>query len=286
MRFFSLLASFYLVLIQATVAQLPNKGATLLIHCDDACTIRVDGDSFGSLPTDGTKKISVVPGEHLVSAVSTAGKKWVRTVSVETGRQVVAEVSFSANGNGDTVSHGAGSQVRPVDSVTTSGTGGFGSTANGEKSGQRSSTATAGGKTEVSVIAGWYKWENVQTKTVRLGNSSCSVDITEQLLFQVPSAKETYPSSVAYSRDVLLSKNVSDACLDHMDDPEASAEMRWNASIEIKSSGDGFAFAGKISNCKSCSFGDVKGRAARIDSSSLSISLERPTEGQYRVSTY
>lgn len=64
-------------------------GTPVLISSDEECRVSVDGEEVGTVLAGGLKKISLAPGEHLVSAVCSGTRKWKETVTVGREQKVV-----------------------------------------------------------------------------------------------------------------------------------------------------------------------------------------------------
>jgi len=65
----------------------------LLIFTTAALAVSVDGEEVGSLPENGTQKISVTVGQHLVLAKDAAGDVvWRQVVEAKAGEQVVVNI--------------------------------------------------------------------------------------------------------------------------------------------------------------------------------------------------
>src|SRR3954467_5103247 len=71
--------------------------APLVIETDLACTLTVDGDDQGELPANGTKKLELSMGEHVLRAVSKEDSSvvWRKVVDVnsEARRAAVIELA-------------------------------------------------------------------------------------------------------------------------------------------------------------------------------------------------
>src|SRR4051812_43330244 len=69
---------------------------SILVSCPLGCNLSVDGESVGVLPVDGTKKVLVSEGEHLVRASGGKGGAFSRIVTIKPGKQSVVEITFSS----------------------------------------------------------------------------------------------------------------------------------------------------------------------------------------------
>lgn len=73
-----------------------TKSGTLLITTDAPCKVRIDGEDAGELAPDGSKKVSVAFGQHLVRATSnddpTVTTQW--TGNAATTEQVLIQLSL------------------------------------------------------------------------------------------------------------------------------------------------------------------------------------------------
>jgi len=67
----------------------------MLLSSETACTVSVDGEQVAMLAAGGAKKIQVSPGEHLVVAVATDGRRSTQTVAARDA-QVVVTFDFAA----------------------------------------------------------------------------------------------------------------------------------------------------------------------------------------------
>ncbi len=71
-------------------------GTPVVITGDEECEVSVDGESIGTVAAGEIKKISLVSGEHLVSASCPGGRRWKDTVTVGKDQKVVTIASASS----------------------------------------------------------------------------------------------------------------------------------------------------------------------------------------------
>ena len=73
-----------------------TTGPTLLLHTDEACAVKVDGDEVARLQPGDTKRVPVGLGQHLVEAVNEeSGARWEQEVQVKTRAQVLVRITLA-----------------------------------------------------------------------------------------------------------------------------------------------------------------------------------------------
>ena len=79
----------------------PNKPpakpstATILVVCDLACNLKLDGETKGTLDAGGSKKVPVSLGQHLVNATTTDGlDKVEQEVDLKTPAQTIVRLQL------------------------------------------------------------------------------------------------------------------------------------------------------------------------------------------------
>jgi len=72
-------------------------GGTLLVSCDSACSVSIDGDSLGTLAANAAKRIPSEPGRHIVLGTSSESAGLVKrnVVEVRAGQQEVVLLEFA-----------------------------------------------------------------------------------------------------------------------------------------------------------------------------------------------
>ena len=96
----------------------PAPTGTLVISCDDACDLDLDGDSMGRLAKGQVRRFTVPPGAHILSARTSDGREWSGTATVETGRQAAVVIALSAPAKADSaVAAPRGSLLISVDAA-------------------------------------------------------------------------------------------------------------------------------------------------------------------------
>ena len=80
----------------------PAALPTLLVMCDLACDWKLDGEVKGQIDAEGSAKVKVEPGQHMVEATTEDGVDQVKQPSIvkPTGRL------WSASNSGPYVTHG------------------------------------------------------------------------------------------------------------------------------------------------------------------------------------
>jgi hypothetical protein len=81
---------------QSKVPKRTPAGPTLLLHTDEACTVKVDGEEVARLQPADTKRVPVGLGQHLVEAANEeTGARWEQEVQVKTRAQVLVRITLA-----------------------------------------------------------------------------------------------------------------------------------------------------------------------------------------------
>jgi hypothetical protein len=81
---------------QSKPAKRTTTRTTLLLHTDEACTVKVDGDEVAHMQAGDTKKVQVGLGQHLVEAVNEeTAARWEQEVQVKTRAQVLVRITLA-----------------------------------------------------------------------------------------------------------------------------------------------------------------------------------------------
>ena len=73
----------------------PAKSALVILSGTD-CTLSVDGEKAADIRADEPVRLEVVPGDYVISAVASDGRKWSRVLRVE-GFKTIVQVDFSTS---------------------------------------------------------------------------------------------------------------------------------------------------------------------------------------------
>jgi hypothetical protein len=81
---------------QSKPAKRTTTRTMLLLHTDEACTVKVDGDEVAHMQAGDTKKVQVGLGQHLVEAVNEeTAARWEQEVQVKTRAQVLVRITLA-----------------------------------------------------------------------------------------------------------------------------------------------------------------------------------------------
>lgn len=83
----------------------PAATSVLVIRADTSCRILLDGEAAGQVGADERLRLTVVPGDHEVTAVAADGRRWERVVRTPAGEQTIVAISLGAAGGGAAPSH-------------------------------------------------------------------------------------------------------------------------------------------------------------------------------------
>jgi hypothetical protein len=268
---FAILVGTLLISLHPAFAQQQGTGARILISCEKACDVSVDGVSAGRV--EGAKVVQVIPGEHLVVATS-EGRTWRRVISVERDRQVVADVSFD-------MSPGAGT------GVASRGTTAVERTPERPDSGPAAGSAAVVGK-----LPGWledeseWEWESETRERRSFQRVSCPVNVGKHIFMAF---LEDYPDGhgfILYSlweTDVFDSRE-RDACLDFEHDVDSSAV--WSIRLGPESGGT-VSFKGvpqdMVEGWPQDMPRSISGSIQRISGSEISVTLVEGLQGTFRL---
>ncbi len=91
----------FLFILFSNISSFAQTKGTLLVVCNDAAVILVDGESVGNLINNNPTKFELNIGEHFVQARSVADNSRLskgQIVTIESGKQKVIQLEFEQKG--------------------------------------------------------------------------------------------------------------------------------------------------------------------------------------------